>query len=214
MGIWTSKLLGMIMVSKIQNGGDEPWIHPEKERKDFSPLWDGVSKISSWVLRFYFVRKLRKYRLNLLLRISIFRQITSSSEKRKTRRPLRDAVFRNMGSMMCLKLVHDAEPWKKFQPCFRQQDLINIANYQAYIKTHISITPRSWVSPNHLRPTGADEETAEAYRQLSLNLDEIEEFEQRNCTKSYLMVLKGEFLHSKSSYFKKRRKNKNVLTKK
>lgn len=172
LGDLNSKLLGMIMVSKIQMAAMSRVDTPEKERKDFYLY---VDEFQNFVTDSFasILSEARKYRLNLIVAHQYISQITQSSEggKGKHEDPaLRDAVFGNVGSMMCFKIgAHDAETMEKeFQPVFSQQDLINIANYQAYIKLNINnATSRGFSLQTIYDPTGADEEAAEAYRQLS-----------------------------------------------
>ena len=171
LGDLNSKLLGMIMVSKIQMAAMSRVDTPEKERKDFYLY---VDEFQNFVTDSFasILSEARKYRLNLIVAHQYISQITQSSEggKGKHEDPaLRDAVFGNVGSMMCFKIGNTMpKPWKEFQPVFSQQDLINIANYQAYIKLNINnATSRGFSLQTIYDPTGADEEAAEAYRQLS-----------------------------------------------
>ena len=54
----------------------------------------------------------------------------------------RDAVFGNVGTMMSLKVgAEDAEYLvKEYRPVLSEQDIINIANYKAYMKLNIKNT--------------------------------------------------------------------------
>ncbi|QQS59152.1 type IV secretion system DNA-binding domain-containing protein [Candidatus Peregrinibacteria bacterium] len=172
LGDLNSKLLGMIMVSKIQMAAMSRVDTPEKERKDFYLY---VDEFQNFVTDSFasILSEARKYRLNLIVAHQYISQITQSSEGGKGKHEdssLRDAVFGNVGSMMCFKIgAHDAETMEKeFQPVFSQQDLINIANYQAYIKLNINnATSRGFSLQTIYDPTGADNEGAEAFRQLS-----------------------------------------------
>ena len=83
---------------------------------------------------------------------------------------IRDAVFGNVGSMVCFKIgAQDAETMaKEFAPVFSEQDLINIANFKAYIKLNINnATSRGFTLETIYDQGGRDEEAAEAIRQLS-----------------------------------------------
>jgi hypothetical protein len=72
--------------------------------------------------------------------------------------------------MMCFKIgAQDAEYMaKEFAPVFSEQDLINVANYQAYIKLNIdNATSRGFSMNTVFDPAKGDTEAAEAFRQLS-----------------------------------------------
>ena len=57
---------------------------------------------------------------------------------------------------------------KEFSPVFSEQDLINIANYQAYLKLNIdNATSRAFSMATVYDPDKGDLEAAEAFRQLS-----------------------------------------------
>ncbi len=172
LGDINSKLLGMIMVSKIQMAAMSRVDTPENERNDFYLY---VDEFQNFVTDSFasILSEARKYRLNLIVAHQYISQITQSSEGGKGKREdsaLKDAVFGNVGSMMCFKIgAQDAEAMEKeFAPVFSQNDLINIANYQAYIKLNIdNATSRGFSMQTIYDPTGKDMEAAEAYRQLS-----------------------------------------------
>jgi hypothetical protein len=172
LGDLNSKLLGMIMVSKIQMAAMGRVDTPEKERKDFYLY---VDEFQNFVTDSFasILSEARKYRLNLIVAHQYISQITQSSEGGKGKRDdstLKDAVFGNVGSMMCFKIgAQDAEAMEKeFAPVFSQNDLINIANYHAYIKLNINnATSRGFSMQTIYDPSGRDNEAAEAYRQLS-----------------------------------------------
>lgn len=172
LGDLNAKLLGMIMVSKLQMAAMSRVDTPEDERRDFYMY---VDEFQNFVTESFasILSEARKYRLNLIIAHQYISQITQMSEggKGKHEDPIiRDAVFGNVGSMMCFKIgAQDAEYMaKEFAPVFTEQDLINIANYQAYIKLNINgSTSRGFSLTTIYDPTGKDYEAAEAFRQLS-----------------------------------------------
>lgn len=189
LGDLNAKLLGMIMVSKIQMAAMSRVDTPEKERKDFYLY---VDEFQNFVTDSFasILSEARKYRLNLIVAHQYISQITQSSEGGRGKHEdstLRDAVFGNVGSMMCFKIgAQDAETMEKeFAPVFSQQDLINIANYQAYIKLNIdNATSRAFSMQTIYDPAGADKEAAEAFRQLSrLKFGRDREFVTREITR-------------------------------
>lgn len=172
LGDLNAKLLGMIMVSKIQMAAMSRVDTPEHQRNDFYLY---VDEFQNFVTESFasILSEARKYRLNLIVAHQYISQITQMSEGGKGKHEdhtIKDAVFGNVGSMMCFKIgAQDAEYMaKEFAPVFSEQDLINIANYQAYIKLNINnSTSRGFSMATIYDPTGKDFEAAEAYRQLS-----------------------------------------------
>jgi len=171
-GDLNAQLLGMVMVAKLQMAAMSRVDIPEKERKDFYLY---VDEFQNFVTESFtsILSEARKYRLNLIIAHQYISQITKMSGGGKGTHEdtgIRDAVFGNVGSMMCFKIgAQDAEYMaKEFAPIFSEQDLINIANYQAYIKLNIdNATSRAFSMTTVYDPAKGDVEAAEAYRQLS-----------------------------------------------
>ena len=172
LGNLNAKLLGMIMVAKIQMAAMSRVDTPESERADFYLY---VDEFQNFVTDSFasILSEARKYRLNLIIAHQYISQITQTSEGGKGKHEdnaIKDAVFGNVGSMMCFKIgAQDAEYMaKEFAPVFTEQDLINIANYQAYLKLNIdNATSRGFSMQTIYDPAGKDHEGAEAFRQLS-----------------------------------------------
>ena len=172
LGDLNAKLLGMIMVSKIQMAAMSRVDTPEEDRADFYLY---VDEFQNFVTDSFasILSEARKYRLGLIVAHQYISQITKMDGGGKGSHEdttIRDAVFGNVGSMMCFKIgAQDAETMaKEFQPVFSEQDLINIANYQAYIKLNINnATSRGFSMNTIYDPSGADADGAEAFRQLS-----------------------------------------------
>ena len=172
LGDINSQLLGMIMVAKIQMAAMSRVDTAEKDRKDFYLY---VDEFQNFVTDSFasILSEARKYRLNLIVAHQYISQITKMKVGGKGTTEdttIRDAVFGNVGSMMCFKIgSQDAEVMaKEFAPVFSEQDLINIANYQAYIKLNIdNATSRAFSMKTIYDPTGADMEATQAFKQLS-----------------------------------------------
>jgi len=172
LGDLNAQLLGMIMVSKLQMAAMSRVDVDEEERKDFYLY---VDEFQNFVTESFasILSEARKFRLNLIMAHQYISQITKMSGGGKGTHEdntIRDAVFGNVGSMMCFKIgAQDAEYMaKEFSPVFSEQDLINIANYQAYLKLNIdNATSRGFSMSTVYDPSKGDAEAAEAYRQLS-----------------------------------------------
>ncbi len=172
LGDLNAQLLGMIMVSKLQMSAMSRVDTPEEERRDFYMY---VDEFQNFVTESFasILSEARKYRLCLTIAHQYISQITKMSGGGKGKAEdttIRDAVFGNVGSMMCFKIgAQDAEYMaKEFAPVFSEQDLVNIANYQAYIKLNIdNATSRAFSMATVYDPDKGDVEAAEAFRQLS-----------------------------------------------
>lgn len=167
-----SKLVWMIMVAKLQMAAMSRVDTPEADRHDFYMY---VDEFQNFVTDSFasILSEARKYRLNLIIAHQYISQITKMNSGWKWTvddTSIRDAVFWNVGSMMCFKIwAADAETMaKEFAPVFSEQDLVNIANYNAYIKLNINWTTSRWFSMKTIYdPSWSDKQAAEAYKQLS-----------------------------------------------
>ena len=161
-----SKLLGLVIVSKIQMAALRRQKVPKEERRDFflyidefqNYITDSIETILS---------EARKYRLGLNMAHQYIGQLEGPDGKSK----VKDAVFGNVGSMMCYKIgAHDAEyVAKEMAPVFNEQDLINLDKYKAVMKLSIDTQPSRPFSITPVNPylEKGDNEGAEAFKQLS-----------------------------------------------
>lgn len=171
-GELNSQLIGSVLVAKIQQAAMSRVDTPEKKRRDFYLY---VDEFQNFVTDSFasILSEARKYRLNLIVAHQYISQITKSQGGGKGKHEdtqIRDAVFGNVGSMVSFKIgAQDAEVMaKEFAPTFSEQDLINIANFKAYIKLNIkNATSRGFTLETIYDAGGKDEEAAEAIRQLS-----------------------------------------------
>ncbi len=134
-----SALLGGMLITKIQLAAMERVRIPEDERKDFYLY---VDEFQNFVTESFasILSEARKYRLNLTLAHQYIAQlITKESES------VRDAVFGNVGTMIIYRVgAADAEFLEKeFEPEFEIQDLVNLPNFNVYLKLMVDgITSR------------------------------------------------------------------------
>ena len=122
-GDLNSKLLGMIIVSKIQMATLRRQKTMKEDRRDFflyidefqNYVTDSIESILS---------EARKYRLGLCIAHQYISQIDTSSQKKGVN--LKDAVFGNVGTMMSFKVgAPDAEFLEKeYAPVLSAQDII------------------------------------------------------------------------------------------
>lgn len=174
-----SKLLGLIIVSKIQMGALARQNMPKEDRKDFflyidefqNYITDSIETILS---------EARKYRLGLNMAHQYIAQLEGPDKKS----PVKDAVFGNVGTMMSYKIgAQDAEYMaKEMAPVFSDQDLINLDKFKAVMKLSIDTQPSRPFSITPVNPflEKGDYETAEAIKQLSrLKYGRDREFAER-----------------------------------
>jgi hypothetical protein len=165
-GELNSRLLGLIVVSKIQMAAMARQRLAASERKDFflyidefqNYVTDSIESILS---------EARKYRLSLNMAHQYIAQLEGPDRKSK----VKDAVFGNVGSMMSYKIgAQDAEYMaKEMAPVFSDQDLINLDKFKAVMKLSIDGQPSRPFSITPVNPylEKGDFEAAEAFKQLS-----------------------------------------------
>jgi len=146
-----SKLLGLIIVSKIQVAALRRQKLATTDRRDFflyidefqNYVTDSIESILS---------EARKYRLGLNIAHQYMGQIDTSGQKKGVN--LKDAVLGNVGTMMCYKIgAQDAEIMgKEMAPNFTEQDLVNIDKYKAVMKLSIDTQPSTPFSITPVNP--------------------------------------------------------------
>jgi hypothetical protein len=163
-----SKLLGLIIVSKIQMAALQRQKLSKQDRQDFflyidefqNYVTDSIESILS---------EARKYRLSLNVAHQYLSQIDTSQQKKGVN--LKDAIFGNVGTMMCYKIgAQDAEAMaKEMAPTFTDQDLINIDKYKGVMKLSIDTQPSKPFSITPLNPyvEQGDPKVATALKQIS-----------------------------------------------
>lgn len=125
-----AQLLGMMVVGKLLIAALSRVDIPEEERNDFYLYLDEFQNITTDTIA-TILSEARKYRLNLTIAHQFIKQL---------KEPIRDAVFGNAGSLVVFRVgPEDAEFLKNFfEPVFSPQDLVNIDNFNAYVKLLIN----------------------------------------------------------------------------
>ncbi|GAG20718.1 unnamed protein product, partial [marine sediment metagenome] len=121
-----SKLLGGLLITKLQLAAMGRVDIPEKKRKDFFLYVDEFQNFAteSFV---NILSEARKYRLSLILAHQYIAQMEET---------VRDAIFGNMGTLVTFRIgAEDAEYIEKeLSPEFTAQDFVNLPKYQIYLK--------------------------------------------------------------------------------
>ena len=124
-----SRLLGAMLITKIQLAAMSRIDIPEAERQDFFLYIDEFQNFASESF-VGILSEARKYRLALILS---HQYITQLEEE------VRDAVFGNVGTIISFRVgAEDAEFLEKeFMPEFLQEHFVNLGKYNIYVKLMI-----------------------------------------------------------------------------
>lgn len=171
-GEMNAKLLGLILVSKLQMAALSRADIRENDRKDFYLYVDEFQNFITDAFE-SILSEARKYRLNLIIAHQYLAQLEQGAGAQGAgSKSLRDAVFGNAGSMVCFRIgVEDAEVMaKEMAPTFNEFDLVNVERFNGFIKLMINGTaskPFNMGTYQLPKPTDRQTEIAQAIRQLS-----------------------------------------------
>ncbi len=159
-----AKLIGLIIVAKLQMAALSRADLPEDQRKDFylyidefqNFITDSISTILS---------EARKYRLDLIIAHQYLGQLTDD----KGKSDIKDAVLGNAGTVAAFRIgPEDAELLaKEFAPVFGPYDLMNVEKFTANVKLLVDNEPTKPFNMSTYPPTRGNHELAEAIRELS-----------------------------------------------
>ncbi|MDO8664198.1 MAG: type IV secretion system DNA-binding domain-containing protein [Candidatus Liptonbacteria bacterium] len=124
-------LLGMVFTGKLLMAAlSRVDIAEADKRRDFNLYVDEFQNFTTDSIS-TILSEARKYRLNMTMAHQFIAQLTEKT---------RDSVFGNVGSQIIFRVgIQDAEFLEKqFQPVFDKNDLINIDNFNAYVKTLVN----------------------------------------------------------------------------
>jgi hypothetical protein len=177
-----SKLLGLIIVSKLQMAALRRQRLPKEQRLDFFMYIDEFQNYVTESIE-VILSEARKYRLSLNMAHQYLAQLGGEGKGAKGV-SLKEAIFGNVGTMMSYKIgAQDAEYMaKEMAPVFSDQDLINIDKFKAVMKLSIDTQPSKPFSIIPLNPytEKGDVEAANAFKQLSrLKYGKDKEFIER-----------------------------------
>lgn len=127
------RLLGGMIITKIQLGVMGRVDIPEEERKDFYLYVDEFQNFATESFA-NILSEARKYKLNLILTHQYINQLIFDSNT-----TVRDAVFGNVGTIVAFRVgAEDAEHLEKeFEPVFMMNDIVNLSKYHIYLKLMI-----------------------------------------------------------------------------
>jgi hypothetical protein len=159
LGEINSSLLGLIVVGKIVMASFARIDMPEEQRKDFYLYMDEFQNFTTQNIETA-LSEARKYRLCLTIAHQFIGQLPEE---------IRDAVFGNVGSLASFRIGADDAEFlvKQFAPVFDENDLINIDNYNAYVKLLIKGATTSAFNIMTYPPAKGVDEIGENIKQLS-----------------------------------------------
>jgi len=129
----SSRLLGGMLITRIQLAAMERVDIPEKDRQDFYLYVDEFQNFATESFA-NILSEARKYRLNLVTAHQYIGQLESGGDT-----SVRDAIFGNVGTIISFRVgAGDAEALaKEFAPTFIEEDIINLSKYEIYLKLMI-----------------------------------------------------------------------------
>lgn len=132
-----SKLLGGLLVTKLQLAAMSRVDIPEDERQDFFLYVDEFQNFATESFA-NILSEARKYRLALILANQYIAQLIQNVAGSKST-AVRDAIFGNVGTIISFRIgAEDAEFLEKeFAPEFAATDIVNLAKYNIYLKLMI-----------------------------------------------------------------------------
>ena len=132
-----SRLLGALLITKLQLAAMSRVDIPEEERKDFFLY---VDEFQNFATRSFvnILSEARKYRLSLVIGNQYLSQLEEMTPTGRSSE-VREAIFGNVGTIICFRVgAEDAEFLEKeFLPEFNANDLVNLTKYNIYIKLMI-----------------------------------------------------------------------------
>lgn len=143
-----SKLLGGLIVTRLQIAAMERVDIPEEQRRDFYLYVDEFQNFATESFA-NILSEARKYRLNLIIAHQYIGQLIDEKSTK-----IRDAVFGNVGTIVTFRIgAQDAEFLvKEFEPDFTEQDLVNLTKYDVYCKLMIDGVSSAPFSATTLTP--------------------------------------------------------------
>jgi len=155
----SSRLLGGLLITKLQLSAMERVDIPEEDRQDFYLFIDEFQNFATESFA-NILSEARKYRLVLMMAHQYIEQLEEE---------VAAAVFGNVGSLLTFR-VGAADALKlavEFAPRFTEEDLVNLPKYQIYLKLMIDGITSEGFSATTLPPIAA--ETGNADKVISVS---------------------------------------------
>lgn len=159
LGDINSSLIGLIVVGKILMAALSRADMLEERRRDFYLYIDEFQNVTTDSIA-TILSEARKYHLNLVIAHQFIGQLKDEIKK---------AVFGNVGSMATFRIGSDDAEFmaKQYKPVFAEQDLLNINNYNCYIKLLIAGHTSLPFNMKTYPPERGDRTIAETVKEIS-----------------------------------------------
>ncbi len=146
-----TKLLGSMIITKIQLAAMSRVDIPEAERRDFYLYVDEFQNFATDSFA-NILSEARKYRLNLIMGHQYIEQLSDM---------VKSAVFGNVGTLVVFRVgATDAEELvKEFTPVFTEEDLVNLPRFNTCLKLMIDGVASDPFSARGLPPLSQGERT-------------------------------------------------------
>ncbi|PIT86203.1 MAG: hypothetical protein COU33_04420 [Candidatus Magasanikbacteria bacterium CG10_big_fil_rev_8_21_14_0_10_43_6] len=154
-----SRLLGGMLITKIQLAAMERVDMPESERRDFFLYVDEFQNFATPSFA-NILSEARKYRLGLIMAHQYVAQLDEE---------VADAVFGNVGTIVSFRVgAGDAELLaKEFAPTFLEEDIVNLSKFSILLKLMIDGVASLPFSSGTLPPIGSPTGSAEKVIRVS-----------------------------------------------
>ncbi len=159
LGDINSSLIGLIIVGKILMSALARADVEQEKRKDFYLYIDEFQNVTTDSVA-TILSEARKYRLDLIITHQFIGQLKEEIKK---------AVFGNVGSMASFRIGSDDAEFmaKQFKPIFGEYDLLNLDNFNCYLKLLVNGQTTSPFSMKTYPPQKGDKTIAELAREIS-----------------------------------------------
>lgn len=159
------RLLGGMIVTKIQLAAMERVDMPEEDRKNF---YLTVDEFQNFVTESFanILSEARKYRLNLLVAHQYISQLVTDTSS-----VVKDAIFGNVGTIVSFRVgAEDAEFLEKeFEPVFMMNDIVNLPKFSIYLKLMIDGIAGNAFSATALPPIDIEGTTENAQKVIKIS---------------------------------------------
>jgi hypothetical protein len=154
-----ASLLGLVLVGKMQMAALARADSEEASRRDFYLYIDEFQSFTTDSIA-TILSEARKYRLNLTIAHQFIAQLPDA---------IREAVFGNVGSIVSFRVgAKDAEFLvKQFAPVFSESDLVNVDNFNAYVKLMVRGVAERPFNIEINPPTPGDPDRLAALKEMS-----------------------------------------------
>lgn len=159
LGELNSSFIGLILVGKLLMAALSRASVSEEKRKDFYLYIDEFQNVTTDSIA-TILSEARKYRLNLTITHQFIGQLPEEIKK---------AVFGNVGSMASFRIGSDDAEFiaKQFAPVFTDYDLLNVDNWNCFVKLLINGQTSRPFSMKTNPPVHGDPALAETIKEIS-----------------------------------------------